>query len=88
MSWKTNCYLYRIYFLPYTIYKIKRTKVLKKLFHYSKIILVTIVITTITTSAKEKTESKDTLVNSSLVSGLKFRSIGPALTPGRIPKFE
>jgi len=61
---------------------------LKKLFHYSKIILITIAIIPIAVSAKEKTESKDTLVNSSLVSGLKFRSIGLAFTSGRIPKFE
>ncbi|MBI9066559.1 MAG: hypothetical protein JEZ09_04660 [Salinivirgaceae bacterium] len=39
------------------------------------------------TKEKLKTENKDTLVNSSLVSGLKFRSIGPAFTSGRIADF-
>jgi len=34
-----------------------------------------------------KEEAKDTLVNSRLVSGLKFRSIGPAFTSGRIGDF-
>ncbi|MBI9057505.1 MAG: glycosyl hydrolase [Labilibaculum sp.] len=40
-------------------------------------------------SAKKKTvEPKvDTLINSSLVSGLKFRNIGPATTSGRIADF-
>jgi hypothetical protein len=32
-------------------------------------------------------ESVDTLINSSLVSGLKWRSIGPAFTSGRIADF-
>ncbi|MDP4281970.1 MAG: glycosyl hydrolase [Bacteroidota bacterium] len=32
----------------------------------------------------KKDEKKDTLINSSLVSGLKFRNIGPAFTSGRI----
>ena len=37
---------------------------------------------------KKSTESKiDTLLNSSLVSGLKFRNIGPATTSGRIADF-
>jgi photosystem II stability/assembly factor-like uncharacterized protein len=37
---------------------------------------------------KKKTETKkDSLINSSLVSGLKFRSIGPATTSGRISDF-
>jgi photosystem II stability/assembly factor-like uncharacterized protein len=34
--------------------------------------------------SKGKEEKKDTLINSSLVSGLSFRSIGPAFTSGRI----
>jgi photosystem II stability/assembly factor-like uncharacterized protein len=38
-------------------------------------------------SAKEKNTPADTLVNSTLVSGLKFRSIGPAFTSGRIADF-
>lgn len=37
---------------------------------------------------KKKAETKkDSLINSSLVSGLKFRSIGPATTSGRISDF-
>ncbi|MHC1702890.1 MAG: WD40/YVTN/BNR-like repeat-containing protein [Tenuifilaceae bacterium] len=35
----------------------------------------------------KKVEIKDSLVNSSLVSGLKFRNIGPAFTSGRISDF-
>lgn len=35
----------------------------------------------------KKVEIKDSLVKSSLVSGLKFRSIGPAFTSGRIADF-
>ena len=35
----------------------------------------------------EKETSKDSLLNSGLVSGLAFRSIGPALTSGRIADF-
>lgn len=38
--------------------------------------------------AKSKNDTpKDTLINSNLVSGLKFRSIGPAFTSGRIADF-
>jgi photosystem II stability/assembly factor-like uncharacterized protein len=36
---------------------------------------------------EKKQESVDTLINSSLVSGLKWRSIGPAFTSGRIADF-
>lgn len=36
---------------------------------------------------KPKVDVKDSLVNSKLVSGLKFRSIGPAFTSGRIADF-
>ncbi len=39
------------------------------------------------TDKKSKAETKDTLINSSLVSGLKFRGIGPAFTSGRIGDF-
>ena len=54
-----------------------------------KVILLTIAFAPLLLGAKEKskTATKDTLVNSSLVSGLKFRSIGPALTSGRIADF-
>ena len=36
---------------------------------------------------KDKEEKKDSTMNSGLVSGLKFRSIGPAFTSGRIADF-
>lgn len=39
------------------------------------------------TEKKGKEEKKDSTMNSSLVSGLKFRSIGPAFTSGRIADF-
>ncbi len=39
------------------------------------------------TKAPKKVEIKDSLVNSTLVSGLKFRGIGPAFTSGRIGDF-
>jgi photosystem II stability/assembly factor-like uncharacterized protein len=39
------------------------------------------------TASKAKPEIKDSLVNSRLVSGLKFRNIGPAFTSGRIGDF-
>ncbi|MCK9207749.1 MAG: hypothetical protein M0P66_11610, partial [Salinivirgaceae bacterium] len=35
----------------------------------------------------EKSNKTDTLINSQLVSGLKFRNIGPAFTSGRIADF-
>jgi len=60
-----------------------------KLKNSIKVILLTIAFSPLLLGAKEKskTATKDTLVNSSLVSGLKFRSIGPALTSGRIADF-
>jgi len=39
------------------------------------------------TEKKDKDEKKDSLMNSGLVGGLKFRSIGPAFTSGRIADF-
>jgi photosystem II stability/assembly factor-like uncharacterized protein len=39
------------------------------------------------TEKKDKEEKKDSTMNSGLVSGLKFRSIGPAFTSGRIADF-
>lgn len=39
------------------------------------------------TEKKEKEDKKDSTMNSGLVSGLKFRSIGPAFTSGRIADF-
>ena len=41
----------------------------------------------VTEDKKTKEEKKDTVMNSGLVSGLKFRSIGPAFTSGRIADF-
>lgn len=38
-------------------------------------------------SKSKKEEVKDTLINSQLVSGLKFRGIGPAFSSGRIGDF-
>ncbi len=51
------------------------------------IFLPLLLIASFNTSGKEVPENKDTLVNSQLVSGLKFRSIGPAFTSGRIADF-
>ncbi len=58
--------------------------------NYLKTIVLVLLLIPLLTFAKDKTknaEKKDTLLNSSLVSGLKFRSIGPALTSGRIADF-
>lgn len=41
----------------------------------------------ISSGQKNNKEAKDTLVNSSLVSGLKLRNLGPAFTSGRIADF-
>ncbi|MGQ1908421.1 WD40/YVTN/BNR-like repeat-containing protein [Marinifilum sp. RC60d5] len=51
--------------------------------------LAGIIFTPQISSAKKKTTEpiKDSLINSSLVSGLKFRGIGPATTSGRIADF-
>jgi hypothetical protein len=54
------------------------------------LILVCILLTGSVTFAKKKEEPKekgDTIITSSLVSGLKFRSIGPAWASGRISDF-
>jgi hypothetical protein len=54
------------------------------------LILVCILLTGSVTFAKKKEEQKekgDTIITSSLVSGLKFRSIGPAWASGRISDF-
>ena len=59
----------------------------KEIFHFAKILIISIAIIPTLVTAKEKTENKDTLVNSSSLSGLKFRSIGPAFTSGRIADF-
>ena len=64
-------------------------KNLSKIFidlHYLKSFLLIIILLTgldSVISQKKDAEEKE-LINSSLVSGLKFRSIGPALTSGRI----
>ncbi len=60
-----------------------------KFSNYLKIIVLSIIVMPLLLNAKEKakTEQTDTLVNSSIVSGLKFRSIGPAFTSGRIADF-
>jgi len=51
--------------------------------------LVGLLLPAQTVLAKKKTKeiTKDSLINSSLVSGLKFRGIGPATTSGRISDF-
>ncbi|WP_321280531.1 VPS10 domain-containing protein [Marinifilum fragile] len=51
--------------------------------------LIGLILPTQSVLAKKKTneQTKDSLINSSLVSGLKFRGIGPATTSGRISDF-
>jgi photosystem II stability/assembly factor-like uncharacterized protein len=55
------------------------------------LLMVALFLATSVTFAKKKEEEKkakgDTIINSSLVSGLKFRSIGPAWASGRIADF-
>src|SRR5680860_1729903 len=55
------------------------------------LLMVAVFVVTTVTFAKKKEEKKDqepkAFINSSLVSGLKFRSIGPAWASGRIADF-
>ena len=67
-----------------TLLKLKKKNL--RLLNLFSIILVIILSLNTGFSQKKESESKE-LVNSSLVSGLKFRSIGPALTSGRIIDF-
>jgi photosystem II stability/assembly factor-like uncharacterized protein len=60
--------------------------------HKTKVILMTflMLITAWNTSKakkKDQTEPVDTLINSNLINGLKWRSLGPAFTSGRIADF-
>jgi len=57
---------------------------------FTAFLMVTHIAFAVPKKEKEKTKAKtsvDTLINSSLVSGIKWRSIGPAFTSGRIADF-
>ena len=65
-----------------------QTRKIKALLLLMAILLMPSVIFAGQKKEKDKAkESVDTLINSSLVSGLKWRSIGPAFTSGRIADF-
>jgi len=62
-------------------------KYLKKVFSFIAMTTICSGFVLATSAGKEKEIKKDTLINSDLVSGLTFRSIGPAFTSGRIADF-
>lgn len=62
---------------------------LSKCTRFSLLVLSFLLVSSNSFSAKKETQAQevDTTINSSLVSGLEFRSIGPAFTSGRIADF-